>query len=94
MHPPPVPTSRWHLSFRGPIEDVNEYYEQISLWGIDLIDRVAFRTVRNTSLMLLTLDIVGGDADTILKMFEAEKQTWGSVVLRSVREGKRCKPTN
>lgn len=87
LHSPSGPHHVRHLAFRGDIDELHEFYEQVTLWGIDLIKRVRFKQCERTSLMLLTLDIVGGDPDSIVSMVTNEKRVWGTITLRAVREG-------
>jgi hypothetical protein len=85
LHPPPVPHHRYNLAFRGDINELREYFEQVAAWGIDSIVRVTFRRGSSTAFMLLSLDIIGGDPKSVIELFVRDKAVWGNIKLRSVR---------
>ena len=85
LHPPPVPHHRYRLAFRGNMDELYEYYEQVAAWGIDSIARVTFRQGSSTAFMLLSLDIVGGDPKSVIELFVRDKVVWSDITLCSIR---------
>lgn len=89
LHRPPTSRYRLYFAFRGDWQELEEYHEDIKKWGYELIRGARFRRGERSSFFLLTLEITGGDPNFYVAALKREMALWGSIQLRSVREGQR-----